>query len=156
MPNVSAYIRVGDLDKWSRLKDKSTHLHDLLNSLPPEAFNPPKFNREEFLTNNRNARVAGSAAAPPFTPPVQQAPAPIVTRVQEPPAAPQPAPKDLTAHLPENIRGAFVRADSIKPPAPKELQPCCKDAAPCRHWVWDISSGDGYINSLTGAKKTVD
>ncbi len=29
--------------------------------------------------------------------------------------------------------------------------PCCKNEnQPCKHWVWDISTGEGYKNSLSG------
>ncbi len=27
---------------------------------------------------------------------------------------------------------------------------CCVAKAPCKHWSWDINTGNGYINSLTG------
>ena len=31
--------------------------------------------------------------------------------------------------------------------------PCCRGSSPCRHWVWDIDSGDGYVHTITGEKR---
>ena len=28
--------------------------------------------------------------------------------------------------------------------------PCCAGARPCKHWVWDTATGEGYRNSLSG------
>lgn len=28
--------------------------------------------------------------------------------------------------------------------------PCCKLPQPCKHWSWDASTGEGYVNSLSG------
>lgn len=33
---------------------------------------------------------------------------------------------------------------------------CCKGARPCRHWVWDSSTGEGYKNSLSGRTRSAD
>lgn len=33
--------------------------------------------------------------------------------------------------------------------------PCCSNDTPCKHWIWDQASGEGYINSLSGRKKVV-
>ena len=27
---------------------------------------------------------------------------------------------------------------------------CCKSDKPCKHWVWDSATGDGYVNTITG------
>ena len=32
-------------------------------------------------------------------------------------------------------------------------EPCCNMTRPCKHWIWDVQLGDGYINTLTGEKK---
>lgn len=32
---------------------------------------------------------------------------------------------------------------------------CCKEDKPCKHWVWDSATGDGYINSITGELREV-
>lgn len=30
-------------------------------------------------------------------------------------------------------------------------KPCClNEITPCKHWVWDINTGEGYSNSLSG------
>lgn len=30
-------------------------------------------------------------------------------------------------------------------------QPCClNETQPCKHWVWDVNTGDGYKNILSG------
>ena len=33
---------------------------------------------------------------------------------------------------------------------------CCAAPAPCKHWVWDIQSGEGYINSLSGRVRSAE
>lgn len=33
---------------------------------------------------------------------------------------------------------------------------CCQANKPCKHWVWDLTSGEGYINSLSGRFRSVD
>lgn len=30
---------------------------------------------------------------------------------------------------------------------------CCRGSSPCKHWVWDSSSGEKYINSLSGRER---
>lgn len=36
-------------------------------------------------------------------------------------------------------------------------QPCCQnEMQPCKHWVWDLQTGDGYRNSLSGRLMEVD
>lgn len=31
--------------------------------------------------------------------------------------------------------------------------PCCEGAQRCKHWQWDVSTGDGWVNTLSGRKK---
>lgn len=31
-----------------------------------------------------------------------------------------------------------------------ELPCCLNETQPCKHWVWDVNTGDGYKNSLSG------
>lgn len=50
----------------------------------------------------------------------------------------------------------------VKPSLPTPLQadlvssgdtelPCCKnELQPCKHWVWDVNTGEGYKNTLSG------
>lgn len=155
MPNVTVYIRVGDLQAWKDLPNKAQAIHDMLHLEKRRTFD-----RTAMLVANREARTAGSTTAPAPTPPrvvgVKDA-AQVVEVQATPPPKPQPAPSSLTANLPDNIRGAFVKADTIAPPPkPTEELPCCKEAAPCRHWVWNINEGDGYINTISGRKKITE
>ena len=39
--------------------------------------------------------------------------------------------------------------ESVGTFTPKRL-PCCNSSSPCKHWTWDVQTGDGYINSITG------
>lgn len=52
---------------------------------------------------------------------------------------------------------AFLAEYSVpnqkKPPHPKYGYPCCHEDKPCRHWQWDTSTGEGYVNTLTGEVK---
>ena len=41
------------------------------------------------------------------------------------------------------------------PPKKAEKLPCCLGSKPCKHWVWDMSTGDGYVNTLTGEVREV-
>lgn len=41
------------------------------------------------------------------------------------------------------------------PPRKAEKLPCCLGSKPCKHWVWDMSTGDGYVNTLTGEVREV-
>lgn len=51
------------------------------------------------------------------------------------------------AYLLKGIPNHMIEA--IGTPTSKRL-PCCNMARPCKHWSWDSTSGEGYINSLTG------
>lgn len=31
-----------------------------------------------------------------------------------------------------------------------ELPCCINETQPCKHWVWDSKTGEGYVNSLSG------
>lgn len=42
-----------------------------------------------------------------------------------------------------------------KAPDPELGYSCCQKSTPCKHWVWDIASGEGYINTLTGKVREV-
>jgi hypothetical protein len=35
-------------------------------------------------------------------------------------------------------------------PVTSEQACCLNEIQPCRHWVWDVQTGDGYKNSLSG------
>jgi len=37
-----------------------------------------------------------------------------------------------------------------------ELPCCANDTAPCRHWVWDVGTGEGYRNTLSGRYKEAE
>jgi hypothetical protein len=32
---------------------------------------------------------------------------------------------------------------------------CCMGSTPCKHWHWDSSSGEGYVNILSGRVREV-
>ena len=35
--------------------------------------------------------------------------------------------------------------------------PCCQNPdQPCRHWVWDVQTGEGYVNTLSRRKLEVE
>lgn len=42
-----------------------------------------------------------------------------------------------------------------RPPDPETGYPCCQQNKPCKHWQWDTSTGEGYVNTLTGKVKEV-
>lgn len=36
-------------------------------------------------------------------------------------------------------------------------QVCCgNETKPCKHWVWDVATGEGYVNSLSGRVMEVE
>lgn len=37
-----------------------------------------------------------------------------------------------------------------------ELPCCSNETKPCRHWVWDVASGEGYVNTLSGRQKEAE
>ena len=41
------------------------------------------------------------------------------------------------------------------PPRKAEKLPCCLGNKPCKHWVWDMNTGNGYVNTITGEVKEV-
>ncbi len=41
------------------------------------------------------------------------------------------------------------------PPRKAEKLPCCLGSKPCKHWLWDMNTGDGYVNALTGEVREV-
>lgn len=46
------------------------------------------------------------------------------------------SPRELVDNLPDNMQVE---------------KPCCaNELQPCKHWVWDVSTGEGYKNSLSG------
>ncbi len=153
MPNVTVYIRAGDMEYWRAMPKKSEAIHGMIEAK----------RRNDYLIKRRQELVAEPSEAAPATNKVIDYPMPDidppVTKgyVDRQHARPAAAPSALTAHLPENIRGAFVKANTITPPPkPVEEMPCCKEAAPCRHWVWNINEGDGYINTISGRKKVTE
>lgn len=167
MPNVNVYIRVGDMEAWKALPNKTLAIHNMLHGDKPE------FDRSAYLTQQREerARTGNYNRRPAEGGVINPGPSPVI--VGDTPGAPDhvvapppykhtftataPAPPNVVAKLPKEIQGAFVSADSIKrDPKPKEEQPCCQDPTPCRHWVWDINSGDGYVNSISGRKKVTE
>lgn len=60
-----------------------------------------------------------------------------------------PIPQKITEV--ETFRGQAAVNDLLKD---EDLEhPCCKSNARCKHWQWDINTGEGYINSLSGRVK---
>lgn len=37
-----------------------------------------------------------------------------------------------------------------------EFACCLNETRPCKHWVWDTNSGEGYKNSLSGRFKEAE
>lgn len=62
--------------------------------------------------------------------------------------------------LEKNASDASVKVDDlfsekpIKITTPEQMtgeQPCCQnEIQPCKHWVWDSATGEGYKNTLSG------
>ena len=79
-----------------------------------------------------------------------------------------PSPKITEAKTFERYEAAKVTADLFKEPlrkitseltvSPDSLeQDCCEHPSrPCKHWVWDNVSGDGYKNILSGRFREAD
>lgn len=56
------------------------------------------------------------------------------------------SPKKLEPQTPK-VDDLFADAEYI----------CCKNEnKPCKHWVWDSASGEGYVNILSGRKMEVE
>lgn len=143
MPNRNAYIRVSDLKKWELLRNKSQAIHDMLQGLPPEAFNEPEFDRAAYLAKESAERRAAAIAT-------QEKVAPKVEAATNVPSA-------LQSVLPS---GTFVKADSLLvPPAknlvPTEELPCCKEPSPCKHWTWD-GLEQAYRNTISNRMKAAE
>ena len=81
------------------------------------------------------------------------------------PAIPLGGGKIITAETPPNKQvvdvkdllsdkefiGKAVEGSMEKRAAVLYEQDCCQnDVRPCKHWVWDTSSGEGYKNTLSG------
>lgn len=41
------------------------------------------------------------------------------------------------------------------PPRKATKLSCCLADTPCKHWLWDMNTGEGYINALTGEVREV-
>jgi hypothetical protein len=150
MPLVSVYIRVADIEAWKDMPNKSQAVHDMLH-----AHKRSSYNRDDILIKQQNKRISEyRAGQEPVSLPaeikdkfVKAKDLPITPSVR--PASP-PTPSVPVAQT------ARHTAHNNSKPQPIEEQPCCKEPSPCRHWVWDIGSGDGYINSISGRKKVTE
>lgn len=49
-----------------------------------------------------------------------------------------------------------IYEDDFKAVVITELECCQHPTRPCKHWVWDTDSGDGYKNSLSGRYKEAE
>lgn len=58
--------------------------------------------------------------------------------------------RDIQANQDKRYESALV--EGIKPSRAGEL-PCCAGVRPCKHWVWDSATGEGYKNTLSGRFK---
>lgn len=68
----------------------------------------------------------------------------------------------------KNISGASTSIDDLIKQAPEydpevakkqlsgELNCCLNEQRPCKHWVWDSQTGEGYRNVLSGRYKEAD
>jgi hypothetical protein len=41
-------------------------------------------------------------------------------------------------------------------PTAGELLCCLNDTKPCKHWVWDVNTGEGYVNTLSGRSRDAE
>jgi hypothetical protein len=82
-----------------------------------------------------------------------------------------PSPEKYEAKTPKNnFEATPVSVDvsdlfaTSKPPVVKDFpdfedneDECCKHPTqPCKHWVWDTQTGEGYRNSLSGRYREAD
>lgn len=56
----------------------------------------------------------------------------------------------------KNISGATPNVVHVPDVTTLELDCCKNEVQPCKHWVWDINSGEGYVNSLSGRLMEVE
>lgn len=159
MPTVSLYVRKGDMPGWKALPNKTQRVHDIIVAYAqgdaPTTDTKPAYDRSEYLQQQAAERaITGKRDMRPEKRPQLVSNGPDEPELFIPAKEPAPLPPAIN-NIPESIRDAFVPASSVTPPPPKELQACCKGKEPCKHWVWDVNNGDGYVNSLTGEKKEV-
>lgn len=62
----------------------------------------------------------------------------------------------------------LIKSGATPTPAPKydpvvaerqlsgELSCCQNETRPCKHWVWDVQTGEGYVNTLSGRQVEVE
>lgn len=60
-----------------------------------------------------------------------------------------PPEKIISGATPDRVDDLFTKSNL--PDNMQLEQPCCaNEFKPCKHWVWDVSTGEGYRNSLSG------
>lgn len=57
--------------------------------------------------------------------------------------------KTETPDITEKI-GAKAQESVVTTSELGELPCCANPNKPCKHWVWDVTTGEGYVNSLSG------
>lgn len=65
--------------------------------------------------------------------------------------------KPITNMLPTQLTEPLLDKQSFvpRPPNPQTGYPCCQLEKPCKHWVWNSDTGEGYVNSITGEIRVV-
>lgn len=54
----------------------------------------------------------------------------------------------------QSVEGSMDRRQAVLDSAE---QPCCaNENRPCKHWVWDTATGEGYRNTLSGRFKEAE
>jgi len=121
MPQVTVYIREGDIEAWRGISYKSEFIHNALQDR--STYDGAKITLREDLQDE---------------PTYEKVPA-----IKEATAPPEPAPK-LKVMTNSDLQALLGgKATPIK----DEPRHVCKDN--CKHWVWDTNSGK-YTNSFTG------
>lgn len=79
---------------------------------------------------------------------------------------PSPKKSDVSDLLTPAEKGEAVPRKIISEPTAVPLvsdepyaleQTCCQnDTKPCKHWVWDVSTGEGYVNTLSGRSRDAE
>ena len=63
-----------------------------------------------------------------------------------------------TVEAAPRVDDLFANSPANSIPATISLEkPCCLNTTrPCQHWVWDVNTGEGYVNSLSGRTLEVE
>lgn len=66
-------------------------------------------------------------------------------------------PPENTSEATPRVDDLFKQPAAITPPSRQLEENCCQNEhKPCKHWVWDSNSGEGYVNVLSGRTREVE